>query len=72
MDAYDHGIWLPADTPFMNLAHGLIVSKMPTWETSKGIEIEMDRFMAEGKPVLLADPGKAVEVVQKYREFWKD
>ena len=51
MDPYDHEIWLPQDRPFMDNAAGLIVVKMPGWEESFGIGVEIEEFRKAGKPI---------------------
>lgn len=51
LDPLDHNIWLPADMPFMKLAKGLIVYKMPTWEESYGVSVEIGMFKKQNKPV---------------------
>ena len=52
MDPFDHGIWLPADTPMMLAASGLIIVKAPTWELSYGIAEERKVFAVAGKPIV--------------------
>ena len=52
MDPLDHKIWLPADRPLMDAAHGLIVIMMDGWGQSYGIGEEIKVFVAAGKPVL--------------------
>lgn len=52
LDPLDHTIWLPADARQMAAAVGLIVVKMPTWDSSYGIAHEVDAFRAAGKPIL--------------------
>ena len=51
IDPYDHSIWIPADKPLMEAAHGLLVCKMKGWEESYGIKVEIEHFEAAGKPV---------------------
>lgn len=51
IDPYAHDIWLPADAPFMNAAHGLIVCMMDTWRESYGIGVEIEEFAKAHKPV---------------------
>lgn len=58
MDPLDHGIWLPADRPFMDGAQGLIVCKMDGWSASYGIGEEVKVFVAAGKPVIYMEPGQ--------------
>lgn len=54
-DPLDHGIWLPADLPFMDAASGLIVLKMPGWDESVGIRYEIRRFAEQLKPIRYLD-----------------
>lgn len=51
IDPCDHDIWLPVDQPFMDAACGLIVATMDTWHESYGIQEEIVRFTAMGKPI---------------------
>lgn len=51
MNPLDHEIWLPADRPFMNTASGLLVYKMPTWQDSYGVSVEIKVFEEQEKPV---------------------
>lgn len=62
IDPYDHGIWLPADAPFMRAAKGLIVLRAESWEDSHGIKCEIEEFQKAGKPVVYMDPGVVPEV----------
>lgn len=57
IDPYDHGIWLPADKPFMDLARGLVVLKAESWEKSYGISVEIEEFKKAGKPIVYMYPG---------------
>lgn len=57
MDPHDHGIWLPADAPFMQAARGLIVLKAESWEISYGIKEEIKEFAAAKKPIVYMEPG---------------
>jgi hypothetical protein len=52
MDPLDHSIWLPADKPMMDAAFGLLVARLDTWELSYGIKVEINEFIATGKPVI--------------------
>lgn len=56
LDPYDHNIWIPADRPFMDGAHGLIVLRADSWKESKGIAIEIEEFTQAGKPVVYMSP----------------
>lgn len=58
LNPLDHRIWLPADTPFMKSAAGLLVYKMPTWEDSYGVSVEIDMFEKQNKPVEYAEWAK--------------
>lgn len=51
IDPKNHDIWIPMDKPFMQLAKGLIVCKMPNWEESVGINIEINEFKKANKPI---------------------
>ncbi len=57
IDPYDHGIWLPADAPFMDAACGLIVLTAKGWEESYGIRCEIEAFQKAGKPIHYMEPG---------------
>lgn len=47
----DHEVWLPADKPMMDMARGIVVCQMPSWEESYGIRHEIEVFQKAGKPV---------------------
>lgn len=49
--AESHDIWLPADEPLMRAATGIIVCKLEGWESSYGVNYEIDVFTEQGKPV---------------------
>lgn len=51
MDPLDHAFWLKFDEDMMDAAGGLVVAKMPGWDESAGIAIEVERFKAAGKPI---------------------
>lgn len=44
VDPLNHNIWLPFDEAMMNVSDALLVAQMPTWEISKGIQMEIDHF----------------------------
>lgn len=52
MDPYSHDIWMPLDEQMMENAHGLIVLKMPNWQASKGISMEVEFFTVKFKPII--------------------
>lgn len=51
LNPLDHDMWLPVDAPMMRGAYGLLVAKLPTWESSYGISVEIDAFRQANKPV---------------------
>lgn len=57
----DHRIWLPADQPFIDAAHGIIVLKMESWATSYGVSYEIVEFRKAGKPIIFMEPGEVPE-----------
>ena len=63
IDPLDHTIWLPADRPMMDAAHGLIVLKLDGWEDSYGLKYEIRVFMDAGKPVVYIEPGESVSEI---------
>jgi hypothetical protein len=56
IDPYDHEIWLPADKPMFEQAHGLLVMAMPGWRDSYGIGKEIEWAIAMKKPRFLIAP----------------
>lgn len=56
-DSGDHEVWLAADMPLLEAAVGVIVVKMPGWDTSKGVREEIEFARIAGKPVLFMDWG---------------
>ena len=65
LDPLDHEIWLPADSPMMKAAHGLIVWKAEGWRESHGIAFEIAEFASDGKPIVLIDPDNFAEEIEK-------
>lgn len=57
IDPLDHGIWLPADEPFVRAARGLLVCKLTGWKDSYGVSVEIRAFRKAGKPVIYMEPG---------------
>ena len=57
IDPLDHGIWLPADKPFMDAACGLIVCMLDGWTTSYGISVEINEFARAHKVIVYMHPG---------------
>jgi hypothetical protein len=56
IDPFSHHIWLPADKPLFEAAHGLIVAALPGWSDSFGVGEEIKWAIAHGKPRVLLDP----------------
>lgn len=52
IDLRDHGIWMAADKPFMDAAHGLIVCMIDGWWRSYGVAEEIRTFVEAGKPIV--------------------
>ena len=52
LDLHGHEFWMAVDKLFMERAEGCIVYMMPGWETSIGVNMEIDYFTAADKPVL--------------------
>ena len=52
IDPLDHEFWMALDRPFMAAADILVVARLPGWEVSEGVRVEIDAFEAAGKPVL--------------------
>lgn len=56
IDPLDHDIWMPFDTAMMDKADALLIAQMESWEISKGIAIEVDYFLLNGKPIFYLNP----------------
>jgi Domain of unknown function (DUF1937) len=65
IDPLDHAIWMPFDEAMMRVCDMLIVAHMPSWETSKGIAMEVEHFEKAGKRIFDLDP---VTLVMTRRE----
>jgi hypothetical protein len=57
IDPEDHGIWLPADEPFIAMAHGIIVLKLAGWGESFGLGVEIEAFEETNRSVIYMEPG---------------
>lgn len=57
LDPTDLSIWLPVMAPFRHHAHGIILLKGKSWESSKGMNEEWAEFKAQDKPAIFMDPG---------------
>lgn len=51
LDPLDHTIWLPFNAAMMEASHGLIVALLPGWDSSLGVQHEIDYFARAGKPI---------------------
>jgi len=56
IDPHDHAIWLPAEAPMRWAATGIILLRAESWESSVGMRLEREEFLAAGKPVAWMDP----------------
>jgi Domain of unknown function (DUF1937) len=56
MDPLDHKLWMALDEPFMRAAGSLIVAMLPGWKESMGVHMEIEHFIAAGKPIVYYDP----------------
>ena len=66
VDPLDHSIWLPADQPFMDCAHGLIYCLLPGHEESYGMKHELDYFRDAEKPVVFMTPDQLICVTDAF------
>lgn len=48
-----HQDWMDFDKIFVDAAHGTIVLNMEGWESSKGVQMEIEWTRAAGKPLFL-------------------
>lgn len=48
--------WLRIQGPFMEAAKGLLIGKLPGWDTSSGIAYERRHFAFHEKPEFLLEP----------------
>lgn len=58
IDPFSHEVWLPIDEPMMDAAIGMIQCRLPGWNTSRGMDYEIDRFAGAGKPIVVMEPGE--------------
>lgn len=56
IDPINLDIWLVVDYPFIQLAKGLIICTLPTWEQSEGIASERQHFIQANKPIIYMQP----------------
>lgn len=48
--------WLERQLPMMHAAWGIIIAKLPGWETSSGMKFELAFFRDAGKQMAWVDP----------------
>lgn len=51
LDPFDHEMWMHKDAPLMMAADALLVAKMPGWQESRGLAMEINYFEKAGKPI---------------------
>jgi len=54
-ETYD--FWLGWDKLFLDKCYGIIVSKLPSWETSRGVNWEIEYMKKQMKPHIYMEPG---------------
>jgi len=64
IDKFDHDTWLRLDAALIDAAHGMIWLELPGSENSRGMQWELDRFLAQGKFRVRMKPGHIPSVVQ--------
>lgn len=70
VDALDGAFWLRQNKPMMEKMDGLIVLKLPGWRESEGVQIEIDFFRRNKKPVIFADVSLNASLVAS--EAWAE
>jgi len=73
MPLCDHDVWIPFNKPFEEMAGGLIVVKMPTWQQSHGLEIEIDDFDDMNKSIVHVDlpiAQESISTLKREMERW--
>lgn len=53
IDPARHDIWMPADTPLLIAAEGLIVCQLPGWSHSQGVTAEIALARKLDKPMFM-------------------
>lgn len=61
----DHSIWMPLDFAFTESAFALLVCKMPGWEESYGIGLEIEFFQKNKKPIYYWQPPNLNEILRR-------
>lgn len=65
LDPLDHAMWMAQDEAMLSAADVLIVAHLPSWESSKGIQMEIDYFERARKPIFDLDPETLVMTRRK-------
>ena len=55
--------WVRQNRPFMAVAKGLIMCKLPGWQGSEGMLAEYGWFSSMGKPLVIMQPGVVPEAL---------
>lgn len=50
IDPLDHSFWMKVDESFMHKSDALLVCQLSGWQESKGVNQELERFLALEKP----------------------
>lgn len=56
LDPLDHSIWLPFNEAIIGKSDALVVVMLVGWESSNGVRLEIQTFIAAGKPVYFMSP----------------
>ena len=57
IDKLDYEMFLGLDVPFLNAAAGIIVCRMDGWDTSFGVQWEIEHMKEISKPIIYMEPG---------------
>jgi hypothetical protein len=75
LDKFSGDDWLQIDLQVLNEAFGLLVIKMPGWETSHGVTVEVDFATKKNKPIIYIDwplPSSIPDEIIKYMDAVKE
>jgi hypothetical protein len=56
LDVLDQDLWTKVDAPFVAMCSELYVAKMDGWQSSSGVQHEVQEFLNAGKPIYFVDP----------------
>ena len=65
----DHEFWMRRDRWFMERCDSLLVMRLPGWDTSRGVQEEIDFFNDCAKPVCFCDPPPIETVLDEARRI---